>query len=151
MFKRTLVLSSSVLALLAMITVAIAADKAAEFKATCPVSGKPAKKDAHAAHNGGQVYFCCNKCKAAFEKDSTKFAAKANAQLIATGQAKQVACPIAGRPVNAATAIEVAGVKVAFCCNGCKGKATKAKGDAQLTLVFSDKAFKKGFKVGDDK
>ena len=50
--------------------------------------------------------------------------------------------------MNASTKIKVQGAEVAFCCNNCKGKASKAKGADQLALVFSDAAFKKaGFAV----
>jgi outer membrane murein-binding lipoprotein Lpp len=31
-------------------------------------------------------------------------------------------CPFSGKDVNAATAEDYKGQKVAFCCNGCKGK-----------------------------
>ncbi len=117
----------------------------------CPISGKPVVENGTAKHNGGTVYFCCTNCPKAFEKNTAKFAAKANAQLIQTGQAKQVKCPIAGRPVNPAQKVTVAGVEVGLCCGGCKAKATKAKGDAQLELVLGDKAFKKGFEVAKKK
>ena len=117
----------------------------------CPVSGQPVKEGTDVAYKGAKVFFCCNDCPKAFEKDTAKFASKANQQLVATGQAKEVKCPIAGKDLNPATAIDVAGTKVAFCCNGCKGKALAAKGDEQLNLVFSDDAFKKGFEVKKDK
>lgn len=113
----------------------------------CPVSGKAVKAESSVDYKGGKVYFCCDKCPAAFEKDTAKFSTKANLQLVATGQAKQVKCPITGKDLNDATAIEVGGVTVAFCCNNCKGKVTKAEGDEQLNLVFGDAAFKKGFEV----
>lgn len=113
----------------------------------CPVSGKPVVADKTADYKGGKVYFCCPGCPGGFAKNTAKFAAKANHQLVATGQAKQVKCPIAGRKINPAKSVTVAGVKVGLCCPGCEGKAKKAEGDAQLNLVFSDAAFKKGFKV----
>jgi len=127
----------------------------------CPISGNPVKEDKTVAYKKGKVYFCCGKCPTAFKKlldgtgkgainRSTKLA-KANHQLVATGQAKQVKCPIRGKKLNPDTGIKVAGVKVTFCCNGCKGKATKVKGDTQIALVFGDKAFAKGFKVGEKK
>ena len=76
-----------------------------------------------------------------------KFATKANAQLVSTKQYKQKGCPISGGKLNADTAIKVAGVKVAFCCNNCKGKVAGEKDEAkQLELVFAEKAFAKGFK-----
>ena len=113
----------------------------------CPVSGKAIKAASFLKHNGGKVYFCCDNCPKAFAKNTAKYTAKANQQLYATKQAKLVKCPIKGKKINEATTIEVAGTKVAFCCNGCKGKVTKATGDAQLELVFGAKAFAKGFKV----
>jgi len=115
--------------------------------AKCPVSGKVCKKEFAVAHNGGQVFFCCPNCPKAFAANTAKFAAKANHQLVLTGQAKEVKCPIAGRKLNPKTAIDVAGVKVAFCCNNCKGKAVKAEGNAQIELIFNDKSFAKAFEV----
>jgi hypothetical protein len=120
----------------------------AECKAMCPVSGKAADKAVAVAHNGGKVYLCCPGCPGAFKKNTAKYTAKANHQLVVTGQAKQVGCPISGGDVNADTTVELCGVKVGFCCNGCKGKAKKAKGDEQVAMLFGEKAFKNGYKVG---
>jgi YHS domain-containing protein len=121
--------------------------------AKCPVSGKAAKDidGSSVDYKGGKVYLCCAGCPKAFEKDTAKFAAKANQQLYQTGQAKLVKCPITGKKLNPETKISVAGTDVCFCCNGCKGKASKAEGDAQLELVFGDKAFEKGFEVAKKK
>jgi YHS domain-containing protein len=135
-------------AVLAVGFVAYAAEeKAKEFKATCPVSGQPAKQDQSAEHKGAKAYFCCGDCKAAFVKDSAKFSTKANQQLVATGQATQAKCPLSGGKLNPDASVEVGGVKVGFCCNNCKGKVAEAKGDAQLDLCFKDDAFAKGFEV----
>lgn len=123
-----------------------AADQA-EKKLLCPLSGEAVNKDASADYKGGKVYFCCDGCKAKFEADTAKYATKANEQLVASGQAKQTACPLTGGTCKAATAIDVDGNKVCFCCNNCKGKVTAAEKDKQLELVFGDKAFAKGFKV----
>ena len=133
--------------LAAFLTVAQAEEKKDTVK--CFVAGKVVKiADAKSIdYKGGKVYVCCGGCQGKFTKDTAKYAAKANHQLVATGQAKLVKCPIAGRALNPATKISVAGVNVCFCCNGCKGKASKAKGDAQIDLVFNDKAFAKGFEV----
>ena len=106
----------------------------------CPVSGKPALEEHAVNHNGGKVYFCCPNCPKAFQANTEKFAAKANHQLAKTGQIKQTACPITGKPLNAETAIDVQGVDVAFCCNGCKGKVSKATPAEQLELAFGAKA-----------
>jgi YHS domain-containing protein len=120
-----------------------AEDKKVEVK--CPVSGQPINKEASVDYKDGKVYFCCENCPKAFAKDTKKFAAKANFQLVATEQAKQVKCPIAGRDINEAQSVEVNGVKVAFCCGNCKGKAAKA--EDKVALIFSDDNFKKGYKV----
>lgn len=108
---------------------------------TCPVSGKPASKDNKVAYKGREVYFCCQNCPKAFSKNVDKFAAKANFQLAQTGQLTQVACPLAGRKINPATASKVEGVEVSFCCNNCKGKFDKS--DDKIALVFGslDKGF----------
>jgi hypothetical protein len=115
----------------------------------CIVAGKnAAKADKSADYKDGKVYFCCDNCPKEFAKDTKKYASKANAQLVATAQAKQGKCPLSGGDLNKDTEITVGGAKVQFCCNNCKGKVEKATGDDQLNLVFSDEAFKKGdFKV----
>jgi YHS domain-containing protein len=43
---------------------------------TCPVSGKPASKEFFSEYKGNKVFFGCAECKAAFDKDPEKFAAK---------------------------------------------------------------------------
>jgi hypothetical protein len=90
-------------------------------------------------------------CPKAFAADKAKFAATANHQLVATKQAKQVACPFTGEKVDTATKIKVAGADVCFCCDMCKGKAEAVKGAEQITLVFAEKGFDKAFKVGEAK
>ena len=113
----------------------------------CVVAAKnPAKAANGVAYKGGEVFFCCMNCPKAFAKDTAKFATRANQQLALTKQAKQIACPYSGKEVAEGTTISVGGVDVGFCCMNCKGKTEKAE-DA-VELVFSDKAFDKGFKVG---
>ena len=115
----------------------------------CIVNAKAAAKaDKTRDYKGGKVYFCCDNCPKAFDKDEKKFASKANAQLVQTAQAKQGKCPISGQDVDATQELTVGGAKVQFCCDNCKGKVEKATGDDQLNLVFSEDAWKKGqFKV----
>lgn len=120
----------------------VAAD-AKKFDQKCVVSGGPAKEDKTVDYKGGKVYFCCENCPKAFEKDVKKFATKANHQLVATGQAKQAKCPISGGKLNPEKTVKVGGVDVQFCCENCQGKVAKAEGDAQVELVFSDAAFEK--------
>ena len=82
--------------------------------------------------------------KAIKAKDHELADAKANSQLVATKQAKQVKCVFTGGPLK--TKLTVAGAEVQFCCNNCKGKASKLKGNDQLVALFGEKAFvKAGF------
>jgi len=133
-------------AAVALFSTAVIADDPKLEGVKCVVNAKaPAKATNAVDYKGGQVFFCCQNCPKAFEKDTAKFAASANHQLVATGQAKQVKCPFTGGPINEETAIEVKGVKVAFCCEKCQGKAKEST--EQVDLIFNDKAFEKGFEV----
>lgn len=125
--------------------------KEKKFQPLCPVSGKKAVETASVEYKGAKVLFCCPNCPKAFAANTDKFAPKANHQLVGTGQAQQVKCPLTGRDLNPDTAIVVAGAEVTFCCNGCKGKATKAEGDEQIVLIFNDKSFAKGFEIPKEK
>ena len=118
-----------------------------KFTAKCPVSGAAAKEAQFTAYKDAKTYFCCDKCKAAFEKDPAKHAVKANHQLVHTKQYKQAKCPLSGGGLNKDTAVKVGETEVTFCCEKCQGKVADAKDDAQLALVFSDDAFKKGFQI----
>lgn len=130
---------------LTMLTLTVSAAEEKKAEPQCPVSGKAISKDHKVAYKGAEVYFCCPNCPKAFEKGTEKFAAKANHQLVQTGQAKQVKCPLAGRPAKDDKSVTVSGVKVNVCCGNCLKAATEA--DDKVALLFSDKAFQKGFKV----
>jgi len=140
---RKMTLLSLMMAMALCLSVSAKAADAPSLK--CPVSGEAASKDHAVAYKDGHVYFCCDNCPKKFEADKKKYVTKANAQLVASGQYKEAKCPLTGKALNAETAIEVGGVSVQFCCNNCKGKVEKAKPNRQLNLVFSDKAFAKGF------
>jgi YHS domain-containing protein len=102
-----------------------------------------AKAGQSVEYKDSKVFFCCGNCLKKFSGSPKKFATSANQQLVATKQFEQKKCPLTGGKLNLDTAISVGTVKVAFCCNNCKGKISKAK-DA-TDLVFNDKAFAKGF------
>ena len=110
------------------------------------MSSKNVKKEMAADYLGGKVYFCCKGCVRKFNKDNSKFATKANHQLVKTGQFVQKGCPISGGKVDGSKKVKVNGVDVSVCCGNCKSKIEGApNADAKADLVFSDKAFKKGF------
>lgn len=96
---------------------------------------------------GAKVFFGCGGCPEAFKRNTAKYTTKANAQLVATNQAKQKACPLSGKATKGEFQMTVAGAKVGFCCGGCKDATSKLAGDAQLEKVFSEAAFKKAFEV----
>jgi YHS domain-containing protein len=137
---------------LAMLAVGTFVGTSVAFEDKNPLEGvmcmmmpnKAIKADKAVDYKEGNVYFCCPGCVKKFGENTEKFAAKANHQLVATKQYKQEACPFSGGKLNADTAIEVGKVKVAFCCNNCKGKAEKMEGDAQVEAVFGKDAFEKG-------
>jgi len=116
-----------------------------KFAAKCPVSGADAKKEQSAKYKEKDVYFCCEKCKAAFEADNTKFTTKANHQLVQTGQFRQTVCPLSGGALNKEQFAKVTGVKVTFCCDKCKGAIEAASAEDQLTKIFADEVFAKSF------
>jgi YHS domain-containing protein len=147
---RARVLVGLAVAAVAVFATAYAADEIKVEGIKCVVAGTKDAKAANAVdYKGGKVFFCCMNCPKAFAADTAKFAAKANHQLVATKQAKQVACPFTGEAVDAATKIKVSGAEVAFCCDMCKGKAEASKD--QITLIFAEKGFDKAFKVGEAK
>tara|TARA_R110002049_G_scaffold4601_4_gene31866 strand:+ start:100867 stop:101331 length:465 start_codon:yes stop_codon:yes gene_type:complete len=118
----------------------------------CVMSGKEVSAETSSEYKDAKVYFCCGGCASGFAKNQAKYAVKANHQLVATKQYEQVACPFSGRDVNPDIHLTIAGTKVGFCCDGCKGKVASGKDDAaKLKLVFDDKAFAKGFKKAEKK
>ncbi|MBX3421430.1 MAG: hypothetical protein KF752_07725 [Pirellulaceae bacterium] len=145
MKRRTLV--GSLVATLVVCVSLVFAEGVSLEGVKCLMAPKDAKEANAADWKDGKVYFCCGGCKGKFEKmskdDKEKMAAKSNAQLVATKQYKQEACPISGGKLNLDTAIEVGGAKVAFCCGNCKGKVESMKDDEKMETVYGEKAFAK--------
>lgn len=139
--------ASLAVVLIAFSGVLVADDAASdkkEFAATCPVSGGPADETAvKTIEKDLKVYFCCEKCPGAFEKNPEKFDLQVRRQLLETGQMVQVACPITGGPVNEKTLVEVGATKAGFCCKKCLAKFEKAGDDEKLAILFAD--LPKGF------
>lgn len=142
-----LLLAASALVALAATGIAIAAEeeKIDLTGVKCIISGHDAVEDGAITFKTKKLFFCCEDCPKAFKEEPAKFMAKAAHQLLQTKQAAQVACPFTGRKLNPEKTVDVAGVKVAFCCENCQGKAKKADGDDLLALVFSKEALEKGF------
>lgn len=117
----------------------------AEFAATCPLSGGPAKEAVTASLLGKNVHFCCENCQKAFasKKDSKEVMQKVMLQLVETGQAVQTGCPMSGNKVNAETLVSVGNAEVGFCCKNCQGKFKNASEEDQLAMLFGNAS--KGF------
>lgn len=117
-------------------------------KAMCVVeSNRKVSGEYSADHLGGKVFFCCKSCAKAFQKDTKKFAAAANRQLVQTGQYVQTACPLVGGPVTDNHAAVVGGVPVQLCCEKCTAAIEKAKTDNEkIKLVFDPARFGQAFK-----
>tara|TARA_B100001996_G_scaffold353614_1_gene315088 strand:+ start:875 stop:1360 length:486 start_codon:yes stop_codon:yes gene_type:complete len=120
----------------------------------CVVSGDEINKSElkdheHSKYRDGKVYFCCGGCKMDFDESPKKFAAKANFQLVSSGQYTQTACPVNKGKIHTAKAkknlkkVTVNGMEVDLCCPGCLKKYNKA--NDKFALIFSDKGYEKGF------
>ena len=118
-------------------------------KAACPVTGKPVDSQIHAAYKSARVYFVDVAARDEFEQSQLKFAAKANHQLVVTGQAHQVRCPLTGDEPDGEQTVEIAGATVAFRSRGYQRRITDADETKRLAIVFNDRAFAKGFEVND--
>ena len=122
---------------------------------TCVVSGDEINKSElkdhdYSSYKDGKVYFCCGGCKMDFDEAPNKFATKANFQLVTSGQYVQTSCPITGdtpghthHGLEDVRKVTVDGMNVDLCCPGCLKKYNKSSD--KFSLLFSDKAYKKGF------
>jgi YHS domain-containing protein len=116
-----------------------------EFKATCPVAGKPASKDISMKFEGKKLYFDSQECMENFKKNRKPFVVKANRQLVETGQAVQVGCPTCGRPCVADFTLDVGGIKVLFGCPGSKGRVEVLEPEERIAAVFGGRSFSHAF------
>lgn len=88
---------------------------------TCPVSGEPVKGDVFLEEKGRKAYFCCNNCRAKYEKEPAKYAVKHN-----NSYTYQTRCPVTGRAIDPqVSAAAPAGETVFFCCKDCPDKFKK--------------------------
>ena len=122
-----------------------ASKKPKEFKATCPVLGEPAEKDAVVMYRGKKLYFCCQSCPDIFNASPKVYTTAVHRQWFQTGEIVQVACPLKGHDLDdfLSVAVNVGGVKLKVCCQGCAKKLATLKGDKKVAAVFGslDKGF----------
>jgi hypothetical protein len=115
----------------------------------CPGGYCPLKPNARhtVAYKGGKLQMCCGKCDKIFKETPAKFAAVANHQLVATRQAKQVKCPMCGKEIGDVERLNVAGISLGFATVDCLQKATNAKVNDRVNLIFGDAPFTRGFSM----
>ena len=114
----------------------------------CVVMSKRAAKDSQVVKTkkGAMLFMCCGNCVKAYEKNPEKFTVAANHQLVQTKQYVQKACPFSGGELNDDAKVKVGGVELKMCCGNCAKKVNSAESEeAKAKLVFSKKAFEKGF------
>lgn len=91
----------------------IAAEEAAKpINDKCPMSGKSVDADQTSQYT---VTFCCDKCKAKFDKNPAAYTQK-------VAHAEDGKCPMSGKDVDAE---KTSTITVGFCCEKCKGKFDK--------------------------
>ena len=113
----------------------------------CVIDDHPIDRAISTDWQGGKVCFCSEKCLKEFLASTGKYAARANHQLLASGQARQVACPFTGKPLNSQIpTVRVAGADIGFCCRACQQTVTRADRQTRFDLIFGD-AFRTGFAV----
>ncbi len=112
-----------------------AKDKAPKLP-ICPVMNQPIDFNVKTMADDGPVYFCCGGCVKKYDGEPEKYAKRLAEQRAALAKLEriQVACPVAGEPIDPKTETKTEDGSVAFCCAGCKGKyeADPAKYQAKL-------------------
>ena len=93
---------------------------AAPINEKCPVSGQPINEGFTSIFEDQTVGFCCDKCKAKFDKEPANFAEKLGGKQADAGPFNKL-CPLSGEPVKADQVSTFEGLEVAFCCGKCKG------------------------------
>ena len=103
-----------------------AADSKVAVNTLCPVSCKPVNPSKTVVHEGKTVAFCCDDCKAQFQKDPKPFLARlAPPAASAKGTPINKTCPFSDKPVNPEKTVECSGKLIGFCCDDCKAKFEK--------------------------
>ena len=115
--------------------------------AVCPVTARPISASVAIDYQGAKVYFSSPDSIPIFQANLAKYASRANYQLVVTGQAREVACPFTGKPLNPnIPTVRVYGLDVGFCCRACQQTAAGVDMLTRLDLIFGD-AFKTGYAI----
>ena len=113
--------------------------------ARCPVTGEKVSSEAVIDYRGGLLYFCSPECIEKFRADRDQYEARANAQLVSTGQFEQTQCPLTGEEFTARHKMRVCGVSVCFSSAECLKQLKRASADERRRWCSG--GFLKGFDV----
>lgn len=120
---------------------------AAKAELLCPVSGRPVAAEHAADYRGGKVRFCSAGCAKKFQRQPESYAAGANRQLFASGQAEQVRCPLTGKELRNGLTVDAGGSDVGLCCPRCRNGLSKLDDQTRTKRLFGKEAFERGFRV----
>jgi YHS domain-containing protein len=107
----------------------------------CPVTGEAGNKEIFSEYKGQKVFFCCADCKAAFDKDPSKYEAKIHK---CSGDCKKEGaegcCKTGGKKACADSCGKALGggkkcVKADSCCKVDAKKCEKAEGCCQKSMI----------------
>ncbi|MEM9413478.1 MAG: hypothetical protein AAGA30_20390 [Planctomycetota bacterium] len=114
----------------------------------CVVSGKSAARKHESNYKGGKIFFDSRSSQQKYKFDALKYVARANHQLVVTGQYVQLKCPATNKHIAGRKTYEksIFGVKVHFCCQHCANKFTANKA-SQNERLFGKTNFDKYFVV----
>ena len=101
-------------------------------------------------YKDGKLFLCCSSCVKKMDRDPGKYEAKANYQLVYTGQYRQHACPFTGKEVTSESPqVEVDGgplgvVEVKVCSDEMVQQLDAMEFGDQVKTVFGPKGFETG-------
>jgi YHS domain-containing protein len=82
----------------------------------CPVCSKGVDSDVSLEHHDHEIYFCCEACKAKFEKKPSEY----EKDILVRCYTTQVACPVSGEDIDPQVSTRAKdGLVVYFCCPRC--------------------------------
>ncbi|RPI85271.1 MAG: hypothetical protein EHM42_06850, partial [Planctomycetaceae bacterium] len=82
--------------------------------ALCPVTGDPVAPEFSVALEGGKVYFSSGEALREYRGNRNDFDELARAQLVVTGQAEQIRCPVSRKELSRPVVLRIEGVDVGF-------------------------------------
>jgi YHS domain-containing protein len=89
----------------------------------CPVMGGAIDSTVFVDHEGQRVYFCCESCKAEFNKDPAAYLAKMKKQGVQAEKtpvlSAQKTCPVTGDPIDSKFFVDAGGKRIYVCCPDC--------------------------------